>query len=422
MAPTQPLVAKPAPDVVDMTNSSYLLELAQVHLRWNATDRAEPLLKTALEKAKDGFQKQQVISTLASLLQRKADWKGAAELYEQVIPQTTIPSERVRMSLALADVYTSLKENEKAEKLLNDIMSNNDAAQVSPYQKQEAQRNLVRLWQQQPGKLDKIVEESEKAVQAKPDDQVALDRLAEIYSTVKIDPAKAAEVYEKLVALRPNDKTLQRQLLSMYQRARNSEKAIELGNKLMASATTPDEKRMQAYTVANILMGAGKRTEAAEFLQKNLTKENAGFHDYIHMSLFYGQTGMDKEADAALEQATAMAKTKDEKGECQLQRAEALLRHQEYAKAEDLLTSISTEYKDTQNIATRANYAMDRVKRGKQALERRNAAQQQLQPGAAPAANTPPQPAPVTPPAPPKADKPAEKPAEKPADKPAEKK
>src|SRR5258708_40320516 len=81
-------------DVKDMTNPTYLMDLAMVHLRYGALERAEPLLRTALEQSQDPRQKQQIISSLGTLLQRKGDWKGMAEMSELALAGNTAPGER----------------------------------------------------------------------------------------------------------------------------------------------------------------------------------------------------------------------------------------------------------------------------------------------------------------------------------------
>jgi len=189
-------------------NPAFLNDLAQVYLRYGVLDKAEPLLRTAMEKAKDPAQKQQALSSLAQVLQRKGDAKGAAELYEQALQGAANPSEKARMQMSLAESYAGMNEFEKAEKILNEIAASTDQNPMAGYQRQEAQRQLAQIWQKQPGRLDKVIEEAEKAVAANPKDAVALERLAEIYSRAKPDAAKATLCYEKLLALRPEDKNL----------------------------------------------------------------------------------------------------------------------------------------------------------------------------------------------------------------------
>ncbi|MGD0094118.1 MAG: tetratricopeptide repeat protein [Planctomycetota bacterium] len=173
-------------------NPAFLNDLAQVYLRYGVLDKAEPLLRSAMEKSKDPAQKQQALSSLAQVLQRKGDAKGAAELYEQALQGAANPAEKTRVQMSLAESYAGANEFEKAEKILNEIAARSDQNPMAVYQRQEAQRQLAQIWQKEPGRLDKVIEETEKALAANPKDAAALERLAEIYSRAKPDGAKAA--------------------------------------------------------------------------------------------------------------------------------------------------------------------------------------------------------------------------------------
>ena len=195
-----------------MTNPGYLIELANVHMRYGALDRAEPLLRAALEKAKDQ-QKQQAYQTLGSVLQRKGDWKGVAELYEAAVEASTTPPERGRNSIQLADAYIHNNEQDKAEKIILDIPPMPKDHPEDQWISQTAFRLLTQIWQSKPGRVDQYITEAEAALAKTPDDPTTLDRLAEVYSSVKRDPAKALPYLEKLSTIRPEDRGLQYRLV-----------------------------------------------------------------------------------------------------------------------------------------------------------------------------------------------------------------
>jgi tetratricopeptide (TPR) repeat protein len=356
-------------------NPAYLNDLAQVHLRYGVVERAEPLLKSALEKATDPVQKQQVVSSMASLLQRKGDWKGAAELYEQALQGAASPAEKGRLQLSLADACMGMNEFEKAEKILNEVAAGNDQNPMGQFQRQQAQGRLLQAWQKQPGRLDKVIEETEKAAAANPQDAAAIERLADIYSNAKPDQEKATLYYEKLMALRPDDKNLQYRMINKYQMTRQFDKAVEVGQKLFVSAKTDAEKRALAMQVAQIILGAGKKADAVAWLQANFPKANASTGDLSNYAMTLEQAGMPKEADEALAQAAAAAKTPRDKAECVLRAAEMQLGRQQYDKAEELLKAVLDDCKDDPNIVQRANMTLDRIKRTKENQARQQAGQ-----------------------------------------------
>ena len=372
--PPAPVQPQEAADVKDMTNPAYLIELAQLHLRYNALERAEPLLRTALEKSKDAMQRQTVFSTLGMLLQRKGDWKSAVELYGSALQTGANPAERQRMQLSLGEAYVHTEEFEKAEKLFLEV-SNGSAPNVpgsapnmpgsASMFKQEALMNLRNLWQKQPGRLDSVIRESEEALAKDPKDAGALERLAEIYSGAKSEPAKAADYFEKLSALRPDDKAVQRRLIGFYQQSRQFDKAIGQYRKMMAVSASKEERAQNSFQVAQMLLQSGKKDEAVAWMTSDFAKDAASPHDFFLQAMFYEQAGMNTEAEAALLQAETSAKNPNEKAEFMLHSAEFELRRKEYAKAEERLQTIMKTFKDNPGVSSRANFAMKRLEREK---------------------------------------------------------
>ncbi|HEY3324966.1 MAG TPA: tetratricopeptide repeat protein [Planctomycetota bacterium] len=378
---------------------AYLNDLAQVHLRYGVLEAAEPLLKEALDKYKDAAQKRQVFGSLASVYQRKGDWKGAAELYEKALSGATNPSEKIRLVTSLADACANAGNFEKAEKVLTEAIESGEQSPMGQYQRQEAQRQLARIWDRQPGRIEKVIEENEKAVQADPKNVAAIERLADIYSRPKGNPEKASEWCEKLLALRPDDKNLQNRLMNQYQIGRQFDKAAELGQKLFAAAKTDADKRTHAFQIAQLLLSGGKKTEAGKWLQQNFPKQNAAGYELTSLSMFFDQAGMEGEAEEALLEACASAKSQSEKAESQLRLVDLQTRHQQYAKADALLKTVLAESKNNESVVQRANSALDRLRRLQ--LAQTQQAQVQAQPTGANQAQTPPgqgQPVPVLPP------------------------
>jgi len=347
-----------------ITDSVYLLELAQIHLRHNSLGRAEPLLRTALESAKDAVQRRQVASILAALLQRKSDFKAAAELYEQLI-KSTAPADKFRSQLQLANCYAQLKLFDKAEQILTDAQAATDNTPATQYQRQEIQRYLVSLWQQQPGRLDMIVQQSEDSVKVNPNDVTSIERLADLYSTAKPDPVKAGQCFDKLLVLKPDDKAMQRRVLGVYQQSQQYDKAAALAQRMIASATTKDESRSIAIQAAQLMLMGGKREEAATWLKQNFPDEGAVGRDYAGLAGFYEQAGMTADAEAALQKSIELAKSREEKANAQIRIAEFAIRRGEQVKAEEILKNVIKENSDDTGLLGRANGALTRIQTAK---------------------------------------------------------
>ena len=355
------------PDVRDMTNSTYLTELAQVHLRFGALDRAEPLLRSALEKAKDASQKQAACAALATLLQRKGDWQGAVALYETAVAGATNPNDQGRLKLTLADACRNAGQLEAAEKLLLEVAQAKEDQAGGQWLKQEAQRNLLQLWRGQPAKLEAAIRDTEAAVAKDPKDAASLERLAELYTSAKPDPAKAAECYDKLCGLRPDDKNLQRKAGAYYQQTKQFDKAIAVYRRLLGAAAAKEEAQQYAMMVGQVLLQSNKKQDAVDWMKSSFAKEGASARELGMLAMFYEQAGMPVEAEAVLSQAETAAQSAADKADYKVRRGELATRQKDYAKAEELIRAALKDCQDNPAISSRANFALKRLESAKQA-------------------------------------------------------
>ena len=352
------------PSDTEITDPAYLAELAQVHIRYNSLDRAAVLLRASIEKGKDPVQTQQASSTLAEILQRKGDFKAAAVFYEQSLKSVSNPGERAVLQMALAEDYIQVKEFEKAEALLLAATAPGNDSPLGPnqWQRQHAYSNLIQIWRQQPGRLEKAIEDAEQVLVQKPNDTATLERLAEIYTTAKIDPAKAAQNYEKLLALHPSDQALQRKVMALYQQAGQIDKLADMGKKRIAAAPNKDEARMQALQTAQSMLRSGKKDDTARWLKENYSIESASSRDYSNLGGFYEQAGLDVEAEAALSKAIELGANREERAEGALRLAECKIRRNENGMAEELLNGVLKENGGNPGLMARANAALARIK------------------------------------------------------------
>jgi tetratricopeptide (TPR) repeat protein len=406
-----PKITEIPADLKDITNPDYLMDLAQVHLRYNAFDRAEPLFRFVSEKGKEGQQKMAAHEALSTLLQKKNDLKGALAELEAAVASAATPFDKLRISLTLGQQYIRASDWDNAEKALLEVSTADAGVPNGRWLQQSALSLLPQVWKNKPGRADEFIQQAEAALEKAPNDPALLDRVSELYSSVKHDYAKAAELTEKLLPLRPDDRAVQYKLAALYQQSRQFDKAVDLAKKMMTAPNiSKDDAHSQMYQVGNLLMQAGKKDEAVAWMKDNFAKDATTGRDYWMLGMFYEQAGLQAESEQALLKDSELAKTPNEKADATVLLAEFALRHRDLPKAEQLAKGIVAEFKENQNATTRANMVLQQV------AAQRNAQIPKVAPPAQPVIlgpKPPPAPAPVQAPAP--APTPAPVPAPSPA-------
>ncbi len=356
---------EPAATSAEITDPLYLLELARVHLNYNALDRAEPLLRKALQVATKDDVKYQVHQVLATLLQRKPDLKEAAQELNTAL-QTAPEGDRARLVFMLADISEQAKDYATAEKKLQEVAAASKAGvgadgkedPMKGWARTESLRRLVRIWQAQPGRIDKVIEEAEQALAKDPKDEGELQKLIAIYSNGLGDPAKAATAYERMLALHP-DKDLIRGLAALYARTNQPEKAAELYGKLIASSPEP-EARQYAYQAASSLLQGGKKEKAVE-MYKQFAANITTLPELIQAGSFYEQAGALDEVEKIYKKAEALTTTLQEKTDLRLKLAEMYNNQKQADKAESLIRDVRKDCKDDKALMAKANSALIRL-------------------------------------------------------------
>ena len=350
-----------------MTNPQYLIDLAGVHMRYGAVDRAEPLLRTAMEKA-NPQQKQQIGQTLAQLMQRKNDWKGSVEALEASVAGAETPTEKASLSLQLADAYIHNNESEKAEKILSELPPAPKDHPEQSWIQQRAFQLLSQALQSKPGRLDAYIAEAEEALTKKPDDEALLDRLSQVYTNIKRDPVKGLTYLEKLGALRPDDRMLQQRLIWNYQQGRQFDKAIEVCKKIIAAPGARKEDAHQtAFQAGMLLVQTGKKDDAIAWIKEHYANELLAPQDNSMLAMFYDQCQMFDEEEAALNKLADGVKTPQEKADARIRMAEMQLRKHDLTKATELATAVMNDFKDNVNAEARANSVIKRAEAEKAA-------------------------------------------------------
>ena len=118
----EPPAPSPQPDIPalatstsDLTNPTYLIELANAHLKFGSIQRAQPFLRKAMELSKDAAQRDSVLISLRATFQRTGNWKEAVALYQDFLSTAQNASERGKMNLALADACAKAGDFDKSD-------------------------------------------------------------------------------------------------------------------------------------------------------------------------------------------------------------------------------------------------------------------------------------------------------------------
>jgi tetratricopeptide (TPR) repeat protein len=392
-APAQPAAgpvgtpAQAAPvtpqDVEEMTNPRYLLELAKVHMQFNALSRAEELLRKAQPLAKEQDLKDQIGVQLATVLRSKLDFKGAIAQLEEALSHSSNVLGRNQSVMTLSDLYSLAGQPDKAEKVLTDQLESLSGAKARPedaWARTILNQRLVSLWQRQEGKIEKMRTATEEAVAKDPQNKDLLERLTSLYNAPPPDFAKAVGVYEKLLQLSPNDTQLMSRLALAYQQTKQYNKAIEIHQKIMAA--DPRGGAFSASQIAQLLLQSGKKEEAVKWAKEHMTGD-VGLPLLVS---FYEQAGLVQEAEEALVKLREQAAQPRQKADYSVRLAELALRRKDYKKAEAELQKVLKDFPDDKFLTTRANMDLARLK-------------QEQNPGAPRGPNAPPPPpVPVAPP------------------------
>ena len=368
-APTATPAKEPEPlaaDIRDMTNPTYLIDLANVHMKYGDIQRAQPLLKKALATSKDIGQRESALQTLRSTFQRTGNWKAAIEVYQDLLQSAANASERGKINFALADAYSQNHDPDKAEALLQDVAKPNKERADDQAQRQNAMQRLIQLWQANPTRVDPIVTEAEANLVKNPDDEGALEMLIQIYSFIRHDVPKLNAYTEKLAALKPNDVQEQRKLAILYLQSKQYDKAIDVYKKLMTVTARREDVRSLAFQIGNLLFQSGKKDESVAWMKENFATGITSSGDFMLLASYYERLDMSLDAEATLFQWASNAKTPDEQGDAKMRMADVALRRKDYEHADDVSKMVLKEFKDLPAIVARANTMINRIKVEKQ--------------------------------------------------------
>ncbi|HEY3323416.1 MAG TPA: hypothetical protein VGP72_23375 [Planctomycetota bacterium] len=343
----------------DVTSFRYAMDLLHVHLNHGALGRAEEMLRIAESAAKDPAEKQQALTSRGVLLQRKKDWTGAAACYEELLKDPGNGAQRVNLGMTLANIYQQAGENAKAEELLLDVSEDRATPGRSEReqrreaaQRTAAWRQLVALWQQQDGKLAKVLGESEKALAKNPEDMALLERVGDLYGYGNHDPKKVSEVYRKLADARPNDATWLSRLADTYQQAKEFGKAADTYRKI--AGVHPGMAPGAHLQAAHMLLQAGKQEEAVAWAKEHVSNQNNDVAGPTALESFFCQMKLVAEAQSAVQAQLKTVKAPQLRAECMFRLAEYAQRLKDFAAAEEQIKALLVEFEDNAAVREKA--------------------------------------------------------------------
>ncbi|MEI7900139.1 MAG: tetratricopeptide repeat protein [bacterium] len=336
-------------------DSKKLIADARAAMGRKAYDKAVELLRQALAAEADPEGKQQIREMLAESLAATQDFDGAVALYREYLSAATSDQERVLGVTREAAVLSLAKRFDEAEAVLAQPGLIGD----DPAMRQAIQNAQLRLWQAQPGRLDQVAAELESKAATDPSDRDALELLGTIYLKVQRKHDKAKPVYEKLLALDPNNAGIQNTLIGIYRETRDYAKARDIYERYLAAH--PNEADGIRFQIASLYIQSGQGDEAVAYAEKYLNGADATAERKEQVARIYEFSGRLDDAAKTLKDAETAAQDAAKKTDLRFRQSDLLIRQQKYADAEALVRSILAESGADKASKARANQELIRV-------------------------------------------------------------
>ena len=351
--------ASQQPDAVD---ADYLTELAQVHVRHGHPDKAEALYRAITEKEQNVSKKIAACEALSALLLKRGAAKDAAKELQAATDSARNLLERGRLTMALADCLIKGGMFAEAENVLLDAAGSDSSLPGGAWLKASALGMLEDGWRKNPERLKAFVAETEAKIKQNPASTTLLEQLAAVYEKNQRDPAKAAELLERLVVLQPKNRAQQLRLAALYSQSKQFDKAVDLAKKMFASPDlSPDEAKFERYRIAMLLIEAGRKEEALAWIKEKFHGDPSDSKEQISIGALYQQAGLATESEAAFSHAFESAKDPEEKTNAKLKLVELALSQNDLEKADARARAIITEMKDTPAAQSRALMLLQQI-------------------------------------------------------------
>ena len=174
------------------------------------------------------------IEALARLYEQEAQLASAAEMYERLLVGSEA-ADMTHMALKARDLFASVDDKEAAGRVLETVLdSGAELAESDVQQLRDGLREVYKecgAWEQLAALVRTEAEESDSS-----DEKVVLfTKAAEIHSQKREDHAAAAELLEKAVELRSEDRDLMLSLCDEYTKSGRGNDAIEVLQRVVES-------------------------------------------------------------------------------------------------------------------------------------------------------------------------------------------
>jgi tetratricopeptide (TPR) repeat protein len=229
-------------------------------------DRRRGLI--ALERAADlDITHEDVFVRLQALYVAEQDRPRLADLLQRRLDRTTEPHERVALEVTRGKALAEVGDRAAAKAALT-------AALEADPEHAEALDALAEL---------SLVESDWKGAEEAwlrlaghartPERQAAIYlKLADLYSAHLDNLSRAELSYQEVLKRIPGDSATEEKLVKVYTRLGNSERALELQNRLVEQATSPEDKRRYTLGLAVVYLEAAKDPKKAEAILEQMRK------------------------------------------------------------------------------------------------------------------------------------------------------
>ena len=283
-----------------LNNPELLILLADAYRSANDRNREIRLLETATEKLDpwNSWQTSEIYEKLGVAYSQQGE-KGKAQSTLRKMGVTRILQRGGGSFWEKEQVATTYMQHEMwddAEALYTEIINDLSAQRWS---REQAQRQLMQIKQRRDG-LEATTQLTEKTQKLNIGTQRSLAQQYLQRNQLK----KAAEVYNQIVNVMPEDLESRAQLASIYSRQNRHDKAIETWEALLEA--DPENTKYQDGLV-NAYQSADKFVEALELAQKYIELESDGSVHYIRLAKVYAAGDRIDDALKIYEKAVELA-------------------------------------------------------------------------------------------------------------------
>jgi len=333
-----PVEAKrPAAEVEDDMDASYLADLAQVHANHQQHERALALLDHALVKETDASRRARLQMRIGEIYDHLGRKDDATKAYEEAGDKVEDPSQRALLMLRLGQSYRRAGKLAEAAAALQKALD----SEAQPYVRDSARSEIVQTWQAQGVLKDRLAAYEERLRKA-PGDPEALRVLGMAYSTAVSKPELAIPYYEKLVAADPGQFGLAWQLGNLYFQARQFEQGIVYFKKL--AAEMPNRRSEMYERIASGYASMSKKRDALVWAEKMIGESAPKTpHLYIQQAHLFGRIGEEERAVQSFRKAIEAAGGEPQRQQFRYDLASFHVSRKKFVEGRELLEQLQSE-------------------------------------------------------------------------------